>query len=130
MSINTIQHERHAGSGQDLVEVVGSFNVASTSGTVSAVKGRGFTVARTSTGLFSVTLDRLYPEMVADFVNHSGAFADNDAAGGTYTASTGVYTILTTDEDAAGVQTNVDPTVAMRISFHLYMTKYSTQVTP
>jgi hypothetical protein len=128
MSINTVQHERHAGSGRDLVEVVGSFAIAATNGTVSAVRGDGFTVARTSDGLFSVTLDRAYPGMVNDVVSRSGAFSDNGVQGGTYTASTGVYTILTIDEDAAGVRTNVDPTVITRVNFRLLMNKYLGQV--
>jgi hypothetical protein len=128
MSINTVQHERHAGSGQDLVEVVGSFAVA-TDGTVSSVKGRGFTVVRTSAGLFTITLDRLYPELICGQSTWSGGFFDGGVQDGTYTASTGAYTVRTYDEDAAGVRTNVDPAVAGRINFRLYLTKYSTQVT-
>lgn len=131
MSINTVQYERHAGHGQDLVEVTGSFAIAATNGTVSAVKGKGFSVARTATGVFAVTLDRAYPEMISGVVTlgTAGVVTDNRAYGGGYTASTGVYVILTNDEDAAGVQTLVDPTVACRVNFTLKLTKYNTQVT-
>jgi hypothetical protein len=129
MSINTLQYERHAGQGQDVVEVTGSFAVA-TDGTVSATKGRGFTAARTSAGLFTVTLDRIYPELIAGGCTWEGAFYDGGCQPVGYNETTGVYTIRTYDEDAAGVRTNVDPAVAGRINFTLKLTKYSTQVTP
>lgn len=130
MSINTNQYERHAGAGQDLVEVVGSFAVA-TNGTVSSVKGRGFTVARASAGNFTVTLDRAYPELVCGTATwESGTYFDGGCQLSGYVASTGVLTLHTYDEDAAGVRTNVDPAVAGRVNFRLSLTKYSTQVTP
>jgi hypothetical protein len=129
MSINTPQYERHAGHGQDLVEVTGSFAVA-TDGTVSAVKGRGFSVARTSAGLFSITLDRIYPELVCGSAVWEGAFYDGGCQPVGYNTTTGVYTVRTYDEDAAGVRTNVDPAVAGRINIRLSLTKYNAQVTP
>ena len=129
MSINSVQHERHAGSGQDLVTVIGSFAVA-TDGTVSAVKGRGFTVASGASGTFTVTLDRAYPELVCGMVGwESSTYSDGGAQSGGYVAATGVLTVHTYDEDAAGVRTNVDPAVAGRINFRLELTKYSGQVT-
>lgn len=130
MSINTPQYERHAGSGQDLVEVVGSFAVA-TDGTVSGTKGRGFTVASGASGTFTVTLDRLYPELVCGSVTwESSSYFDGGCQLVSYVAATGVVTIHTYDEDAAGVRTNVDPAVAGRVNFRLSLTKYETQVTP
>lgn len=129
MSQNTIQYERHAGSGQDVVEVACSFAVA-TDGTVSDVKGRGLTVAREGAGEFSVTLDRAYPELICETATWSGGFYDGGVQGGDYVASTGVYTVYTYDEDAAGVRTNVDPAVAGRINVRLTLTKYTLQVTP
>ena len=128
MSINTMQYERHAGSGQDLVEVVGSFAVA-TDGTVSDVKGRGLSVARDSAGVFEVTLDRMYPELVSGSVTwESSTYSDGGCQSAGY--ADGVLTVHTYDEDAAGVRTNVDPAVAGRVNFRLSLTKYETQVTP
>ena len=130
MSINTPQYERHAGSGQDLVEVVGSFAVAAATGVVSSVKGRGFTVARSAAGTYTVTLDRAYPELICGTVSlESSTYSDNGVQAVSYNATTGVYTIRTYDEDAAGVRTNVDVAVAGRVNFRLSLTKYSTQVT-
>lgn len=129
MSQNSTEYERHAGAGQTWVECFGSFAVA-TDGTVSATKGRGFTAARTSAGLFTITLDRIYPELLAGSCTWEGAFYDGGCQPVGYSTTTGVYTIRTYDEDAAGVRTNVDPAVAGRINFTLKLTKYETQVTP
>jgi hypothetical protein len=49
------------------IQVGGSFAPAGT-GAVTAVRGTGFTVARTSAGLFTVTLDKVFPSLVRAYV--------------------------------------------------------------
>jgi hypothetical protein len=131
MSINTVQYERHAGSGQDLVEVCGSFGLT-TDGAVTAVKGRGFTVAKVAatTGQYTVTLDRAYPEKISAVVTLENATAsDYSVQQGAYVASTGVLTIFVLDsDDTSGVPAVADLS-GPRINFVLKLTKYLTQVT-
>ncbi len=95
MSINTVQHERHAGSGQDLVDVVGSF-VTAGAAAPTVITGKGFTVsAPTAGGVYSITLDRAYGGLQAALVDLGGGASNAGAKVGTYTAATGILTLVT-----------------------------------
>jgi hypothetical protein len=132
MSINTPQYERHAGSGQVQVEVIGSFGLT-TDGAVTAVRGRGFTVAKVAatTGQYTVTLDRAYPECISKVVSLSNATAsDYSVQGGSYVTTTGVWTIFVSDsDDTSGIPAVADLS-GPRIEFRMSLTKYAVQVTP
>ncbi len=132
MSINTPQYERHAGSGQVLVHVTGSFGLT-TSGAVTAVRGRGFTVAKVgaTTGQYTVTLDRVYPECISHTCSLSNATAtDYTVQSGAYVTTTGVWTIFVMDsDDVSGIPAVADLS-GPRVHFNMFLTKYSGQVTP
>lgn len=124
MSINTPQYERHAGHGHDLVEVCGSF-VTNGSSAPTVIRGKGFTVSAPSTGVYSITIDRAYPEMVCcvtGFSNGDTTATNDEAQVGTYTASTGVLTLIT--ESAAGTAANLTGPV---VHFIAKFVKYGTQ---
>lgn len=94
MSQNVPQYERHAGNTQTLVEAIGSFVTAGTSAP-STITGKGFTVSAPSTGVYSITFDRAYPGMAVAVASLAGGAANAGVKVGTYTASTGVLTIVT-----------------------------------
>lgn len=78
--------------GKDRVLVHGSFRPNGSSGIVAgSTKGRGFTVARTSIGLYTITLDHKWPALIghaasvrsADGAHVAGVFGDYDSSAGT-----------------------------------------------
>jgi hypothetical protein len=130
MSINTVQYERHAGSGQDIVEVSGSF-LLTTSGAVSTVYGHGFTVAKVgaTTGQYTVTLDRAYPGCIYKSAHLSNTtFTDYGAQAGAYVASTGVLTIFVSDSDDTSGIPAVANLSGPTVNFTMKLVKYTGQV--
>lgn len=124
MSQNTLQYERHGGSGHDIVEVCGSFVTAGASAP-TVVRGKGFTVSAPSTGVYSITLDRAYPEMVVcvvGFGNGDATATNDEVQVGTYTAATGVLTIVT--ESVAATAANLTGPV---VHFIAKFVKYDMQ---
>ncbi len=92
----------------------GSSAVAATS-----VKGKGFTVAYTSTGLFRVTLLAPYRALIAGFCNiHEPTVTDNVAKFLTTDVTAGTVDITV---EAAGSAANVTADAAARISFCLFL---------
>lgn len=91
--------------GKGLVDVHGSFRPNSTSAVSSAYnKGNGWSVARTSTGLFSVTFDEDYYELVSVVVTLQLATgADQFCQVGTWTSATRVLQIRVWDVSGAAV---------------------------
>lgn len=83
-----------------LVIVAGSFAPAG-SGAVTDVNGRGFSVARTGTGEFTITFDDKYPSLVSATATLQLASADDQVLHmGTYTAAS--KTLLITVWDISG----------------------------
>lgn len=123
MSINTVQHERHAGSGQDLVELCGSF-VTAGAAAPSTVTGKGFTVSAPSTGEYSITVDRAYGGLQAAVVSLGGGAANAGVKVGTYTASTGVLTVVTEGATRGTAANLTGPVVHFVVKF----IKYRSQV--
>lgn len=78
--------------------VAGSFEVDGTSAPVN-VRGDGFSLSRTGVGVFDITFDNAYPELLSCSVSVQGDTAntldDLEAQVGTYTASTGLLEIFT-----------------------------------
>lgn len=100
--------------GRELVNAVGSFAPAGT-GAVTAVKGKGFTVARTGVGTFLVTFADKYAALVAANATLQLASAANSVMQvGTFDASakTLVLRILT-----AGAAADVAADANNRVSF-------------
>jgi hypothetical protein len=125
MSINTVQHERHAGSGQDEVELSGSF-VTAGAAAPTVIEGAGFTVSAPVTGVYSITVDRKYPGVkccIPHLGTTDGSATNDEVHYGGYTAATGVF-ILTT-ESAAGTAADLTGPV---VHFIIKFVKYSTQL--
>jgi len=127
MSINSPQYERHAGAGQDLVTVVGSFALT-TSGAVSTIKGKGFAVAKVAatTGQYTITPDRVYPDMVVAIVTLENATAND------YTVQQGAYasgalTVFVLDSDVTTGIPAVADLSGPKIHFIMQMVKYDLQ---
>ncbi len=123
MSINTVKYERHAGSGQDLVELAGSFVTAGASAPAT-ITGKGFTVSAPSTGVYSITVDRAYGGLQAAVATLGGGAANAGVKIGAYTASTGVLTIVT-EGAVRGTAANLTGPV---VHFVVKFIKYAGQV--
>ena len=57
----------------DAVEVSGRIQGTDTTGAVQTTVGTGFTAARSGTGVYVITLDKRYPELLAAVGNVEGA---------------------------------------------------------
>lgn len=102
---------------QGLVILPGSFATNGSSSPAAASNlGTGFTVARTGTGVYTVTLSDRYTSAVAILTSRHGAIDDVKAS--TYTASTRVFTITTL---VSGSAADVAANAANRVSFVLYL---------
>jgi len=127
MSINSPQYERHAGVGQDLVTVTGSFALT-TAGAVSTIKGKGFAVVKVAatTGQYTITPDRVYPDMVSAVVTlESTTATDFTVQQGAY--ATGALTVFVLDSDnVSGIQAVADLS-GPKIHFVMHMVKYDLQ---
>jgi hypothetical protein len=88
--------------------------------------GIGFTVARTGVGVFVVTLDAVYRELVsADVAVQLNAFADTDALLGPISLSARTVTIFV---KTAGVAADIAANANNRLHFSLALR--STSATP
>jgi hypothetical protein len=125
MSINTPQYERHAGSGQDIVEVFGSF-VTNGASAPTAIEGSGFTVSAPSTGVYDITLDRKYPGMIIcipHLATDDGTATNDEVHQGGYDPTTGVLQLVT--ESAAGTAADLTGPI---VNFIAKFVKYETQL--
>jgi len=104
--------------GKELVVIAGSF-APNGSSAVSAAsnKGTGFTVARTSAGLFTITFTESYPDLLSAVATLQLASADDKYVQvGTYTAATKALQIRVFDASDAAVA-DVDANANNRINF-------------
>ena len=129
MSINSPKYERHAGVGQDLVTVVGSFALT-TSGAVSTIKGKGFAVVKVAatTGQYTITPDRVYPDMISAVVTlESTTATDFTVQQGAYVVGTGALTVFVLDSDNVSGIPGVADLSGPKIHFVMHMVKYDIQ---
>jgi len=103
---------------QGHIIVAGSFGTNGTSSPASTgIKGQGFTVARTGTGVFTVTLSDKYADADAITVTAHGT-AIEDFQVGAYNSSAGTFTITTL---VSGSAADVASGAANRLSFTCHM---------
>lgn len=106
--------------GPGRVVVAGSFAPAGT-GAVTDVKGTGFSVARTSTGLFTITLDKVYSELLAATPGLQLAAGDDKTLQfGTYVAASGTLELRVWDFSAAAVA-DISADANNRVNFVLVL---------
>lgn len=114
---STVLYERHS-EGREYVEVSGSFAPAST-GTPTALKGKGFTVVCNSAGVFTLTFQNDY----ADLVDVTGSIqlatpADLKFQPGTYTAPTSsAKATLVVNALAVATPTDIAANANNRVNF-------------
>lgn len=126
----TILYEPNA-EGRDYVYVDGSFAPNSTSAVDSTSnKGKGFTVARSDVGVFTLTLTNDYLDLVsATATAQLATAADIVPQFGTYTAGTATaQATLVLRLNAGATPTDVSANANNRVNFHLVFRKSS--VTP
>jgi hypothetical protein len=104
-----------------VVEVSGTF-FPNGSGTISntSSKGANFTVARTSQGLYTLTFDRVYAELLTkDCSVQLASAAARSAQFGTYTAASKTLEIRAIDDSAAvqDIAANANNSISFRVSF-------------
>lgn len=105
------------------VEIVGSFSTNGTS-TPTATKGRGFTVARTGVGVFTVTLAESYFDVIAVTASLSLATAAKQmvqVTGWTAPTTQGSRAVVTLTTMASDTGTAADIAAATGnvVSFHI-----------
>lgn len=104
--------------GRELHQVVGSFAPAGT-GAVTSVKGKGFTVSRTGVGVFLITFQDAWADLVSGRASvQLNALADTDAILGPYVAASKTLNIfIKTAGVAADIAANANNRVHFEITF-------------
>lgn len=98
--------------------ISGSFAPAGT-GAVTAVKGRGFTVARSGAGVFTITLDRIYQDLIsANACVQLATAADMAAQIGSYSKANRTLVIRTV---VAATETDIAADANNRVHFDLVL---------
>jgi hypothetical protein len=99
----------------------GSFAVNGSSAPVAAgIKGTGFTVARSGTGVYTITLTAPIVDVVALHVSRTEATAGTFLVSATaYESASRTFTITTTTPAAQDTASNVAADTSNRISFIL-----------
>jgi hypothetical protein len=118
MSTTILNDVRAKGKGLTLYE--GSFAPAAT-GAPTALSGTGWTVARTSAGLFTITFAEKYPEMIKATATLQLATKDDKVTQiGTYDGSAGTLQIRVWDfsgADVADVAADANNRVNFSVTF-------------
>lgn len=104
--------------GRNRKLIAGSFAPAG-AGAVTAVRGSGFSVARTGAGVFTVTLQDSYADLEsADATVQLSAAANMKAQVGSYSAANRTLVIRTI---AGAVETDIGADPVNRVNFQLVM---------
>lgn len=105
---------------REVVLIAGSFAPAGT-GAPTAAKGSGFSVARSGVGVFTITLDKIYPDMLSAVCSlQLATAADQYVLGGTYTAASGTFVINVWDVSGAALA-DISANANNRVNFILAM---------
>lgn len=100
---------------KDTVEIVGSF-APDTANPPTTLYGKGFTVARSSQGVYTLTFDRVYPKLISAIATIQLASATARFAQiGTYTAAAG--TLVISNLDATGTAQDIAANANNRVNF-------------
>lgn len=106
--------------GKGYVAISGSFAPAAGAVTAGSAKGAGYSVAYTSTGLFTITFEDSYKDMVsATATLQLATAADQIVQVGTYTAASKTLVLYVWDISDAALSNNVAANANNRINFHV-----------
>ncbi len=107
-------------TSREVVEIIGSF-APDTASAPTDLQGKGYTVAHTSTGLFTLTLDKVYPSCLSAVVSLQLATgADRYVQVGTIDLSAKTVQIRVWDVSGAAVAdiaANANNRVNFRLAF-------------